>query len=421
MSSSLLPGLIDPEAEFSSVTIRWLDQADLGERKSLGQYMTPRPIREALLDRVELAPGMRVLDPGAGTGEFLASVARREPEADLTGWDIDPVVLGHAASNVPSARLEVRSFLEPTEEPRFDLVIGNPPYFQFRATADEKHRFRGVISGRPNIFALFFQAAFESVKPGGQIAFVVPPSMNNGAYFEALREFILGHGRIEHLELLDGNDHFDGANTAAQLIVIRAGETGPGFHLSRSCPESGFRRTIFSQRPELIEREFAGRSTLWQLGYEAVTGTVVWNRHKPALARGPERGAVPLLQSHNVQPGKLVLDEGHSRPQYIRGEPLTGPALIANRVVGAVGRGEMRVAPVPPGMGFLAENHVNVIRRRKDAEPALGWDGLLDAITRPEVAARIRLLTGNTQISATELTHLLPLDHPAVGSLQPRL
>lgn len=385
--------------------------------------MTPGPIREALLDRVDLAPGMRVLDPGVGTGEFLAAIARREPTAELTGWDIDPEVLGHAASNVPSARLEARSFLEPTEEPRFDLVIGNPPYFQLRASAAEKQRFRRVISGRPNIFAFFFQAAFEVVKPGGQIAFVVPPSMNNGAYFEALREFILEHGRIEHLTLLDGNDHFDGANTAAQLIVIRDGETGPGFHLTRRCPESGFRRTIFSPRPELLQRELAGRSTLWQVGYEAVTGTVVWNRHRSTLTRHPEPGAVPLLQSHNAHPGKLILDEGHSRPQYIHGQrqSLTGPALIANRVVGAVGRGEMRVAPVPPGMKFLAENHVNVIQRRKDAQPVLGWDELLDAITRPEVAERVRLLTGNTQISATELTHLLPLDRPGIGSLQPGL
>lgn len=411
MSSRPLPGLTDPKAAFSAATIRWLKGAELRDRKGLGQYMTPGSIREALLDRVDLAPGMRVLDPGVGTGEFLAAVARRQPDAHLTGWDVDPVVLDHAASNVPSARLEARSCLEPTEEPRFDLVIGNPPYFQFRATPDQKQRFGRVISGRPNIFALFFQAAFERVKPGGQIAFVVPPSMNNGAYFEALREFILAHGRIEHLELLDGNDHFDGANTAAQLIVIRAGETGSRFHLVRACSESGFRRTILSPCPELLERESAGRSTLWQLGYEAVTGSVVWNREKERLVRRPEPGAVPLIQAHNLGPeGTPVLDEDHPRPQYIRKAPLEGPALVANRVVGAVGKGSMRIAAIPAGEKFLAENHVNVIRKRTGAEPETDWDGLLIAMSQPEITGRIRMLTGNTQVSATELTHLLPLD-----------
>lgn len=373
--------------------------------------MTPRSLREALISRLDLFPGMRVLDPGAGTGEFLASVREHEPVATLVGWDIDETVLAYASKNVPEARLEHRSALEPFAGEPFDLVIGNPPYFQFRADPAQRRRFAAVISGRPNIFALFFQVAFEAVRPGGQIAFVVPPSMNNGAYFEALREFIVTNGEIEYLEVLDGNDHFVDASTAAQLIVIRKGGDGGKFHLRRACPDSGFSRTIFSPDPEAIEREFTGRSTLWQLGYEAVTGTVVWNQHRAELRKRPGKGTVPLLWAHNIEAGGLVLRPGHQRPQYIRDqEPLRGPALLVNRVVGAVGKGSIRAALVSEGMEFVAENHVNVIRRRDGVAPGIGWQELHRTLLDPGIPGRVRRLTGNTQLSARELTHLLPLD-----------
>ena len=93
---------------------------------------------------------------------------------------------------------------------------------------------------------------------------------------------------------------------------------------------------------------------------------------------------------------------------------MIGPALLVNRVIGAVGRGEIRTAFVPEGMEFLAENHVNVIRPRTDRRllpkaPRLGWRQLQAALEAPGAGDRARLLTGNTQLSASELTHLLPL------------
>lgn len=413
MNPGSMPDPAGAERDFTGETMAWIAGADVTERKRLGQYMTPRRIRERLVDRVDLFPGMRVLDPGAGTGEFLATVRDREPRAELFGWDTDPGVLEVAKLNVPEANLERRSALDPHRSGPFDLVIGNPPYFQFRATADQKRRFAGVISGRPNIFALFFQVALESVRPGGQVAFVVPPSMNNGAYFEALRNFILERSRIEDLEILTGSGHFDGANTAAQLIVLRAGPSSGAFSFRRECTTSGFARTIFSPDPRSLEREFNGRRTLWELGFEAVTGTVVWNQHRDRLRDGPGPDRVRLIWAHNVQETGLDLDHNRGRPRYLGGATaLTGPAIVVNRVVGAVGRGSLRAGLVPDGMEFVAENHVNVIRRRKGAGPAAGWPDLLAALRAPATGERVRRLTGNTQVAATELTHLLPLDPP---------
>lgn len=398
------------EAELSAASLEWLDGTDPDDRKRLGQYLTPRPVADALLSRVRLSHGMRVLDPGAGTGELLAAAARLQDGLELFGWDLDPSALEAASGLVPEARLEERSALEPWTGEPFDLVIGNPPYFQFRPTAKEKERFAGVISGRANVFACFFKAGLDALGTGGQLAFIVPPSLNSGAYFEALREHITERASIEDLVVLDGTDLFAGANTAVQLLVLgKGGSPGP-FLFERSCAESGFRRVVFTADPALLAAQFEGRRTLWQLGYEAVTGTVVWNQRRSDLREAGADGAVPLIWSHNLRDGEIVLGDRAGKPQYVTGTgPERGPAVLVNRVVGSVGRGELRTALVPEGMEFLAENHVNRLRVREGATPLVGWDELHGMLADPAAAERIRMLTGNTQVSATELTHLLPL------------
>jgi adenine-specific DNA-methyltransferase len=145
---------------------------------------------------------MRVLDPGVGTAEFLKTCHEIEPKLDLVGWDIDPLVLKVAKKVAPFAELKKQSALDQPWREDFDVVIGNPPYFEMRNLDPVlKGRYKDVLGGRPNIFSLFFAAGLGALKPGGTLGFVVPPSMNNGAFFEKLRKFILSQGSIEFLEI----------------------------------------------------------------------------------------------------------------------------------------------------------------------------------------------------------------------------
>lgn len=409
MKTTKASDLSASENELSELTLEWLAETPISQRKSLGQYMTPRLLRDRLLDQCKLFPGMRVLDPGVGTGEFLRSIAEREPEAELYGWDVDTKILEVARKNIPSAQLSERSALDHYEGESFDLVIGNPPFFQFRASDNIKKRFANVISGRVNIFALFVQSGLEVLTTDGQLAYVIPPSMNNGAYFNRLREYILENSSIEFLEIFYDQKLFDKAQTPVQLLVLNNGSRNKSRH-TFVRENSEFRRTIFSKNTSELETLYYGKSILFDLGYEAVTGTIVWNNHREELRREANNGEVPLIWAHNIQ-DRLHLQPEHKRPQYIQTKKpkLTGPAIVSNRIVGAVGSGDLRCALVPEKMKFVAENHVNVIREHHKFDPKIDWKNLLKMLQNPDISEKIRLLTGNTQISATELTYLLPI------------
>ena len=122
---------------------------------------------------------------------------------------------------------------------------------------------------------------------------------------------------------------------------------------------------------------------------------------------------MPLLWAHNITDSKEIVinEEKEKKPQYVAtDEVLTGPAIIVNRITGSVGSGNLRCALVPKGYKFVGENHVNIIRARKNIEQKVSWDELLDLLRLPGVNSRIQKLTGNTQISCVELTNWLPLD-----------
>lgn len=385
------------------------------ERSLIGQFLTPRVLRDALISQIPFEQGMRVLDPGVGTGEFLRSCNEKCKGLALFGWDIDHSVLAVARRLVPEANLTCRSALSEWDGEKFDVVIGNPPYFEMRNLDSElRNTFKDVISGRPNIFSLFFQAGSEVLREGGYLAFVVPPSMNNGAYFEKLRQFITRDFSIEYLEVFADPFLFEDVQTAVQIIVLRKGYSSREYVVDlASLSGSPIGRSIFTAQRSSFQKAFENRTTLFKLGYRAITGTIVWNTRKTDLRRTASDETVPLIWASNIteEPEVLLNDNHPKRPQYIRNvEPMTGPAIVVNRITGSVGRGSLRCALIPNGMEFVAENHVNVIQERSGTVSSITWTELLNKLRAPEITEHVRLLTGNTQISATELTNWIPLN-----------
>ncbi len=84
---------------------------------------------DALVAQAELAPGLRVLEIGCGTGNVTTRVKRAEPYADVVGTDPDPRALARAqrkARGMTGIRFE-RAFAQelPFADGEFDRVLSS--------------------------------------------------------------------------------------------------------------------------------------------------------------------------------------------------------------------------------------------------------------------------------------------------------
>ena len=405
------------ESEFNSLTYKYMVETDIDHRKSKGQYFTPQSVRERLLEQLpQNTKNLKILDPACGTGEFLLSAKEMFKNPMLFGWDIEKKLVDIASQLVPKAKLEVKDTLAIEEENKFDLVIGNPPYYEFSPSKEIKKKFGNIISGRTNIFSLFVKLGLDLLKEGGYLAYVIPPSMNNGAYFSKLRKHIVENANIEYLEILDDTSLFHKALQMTMLLVLRKGENKGDYLFEKN----GI--MIFTTNSAYLEGAFSGKTCLRDLGFNVRTGRLVWNQNKELLTDDPSKG-IPLIWAHNITEDGLVHPMEHRKPQYVRVKDYdVGPAVAVNRITGAAKSAKIKAALIPRGMKFIAENHCNIIfppRTKSQAEMSfmgkkkrkkLSLEGLIQQLKSTEKLKVMQNITGNTQVSKTELERLFPID-----------
>lgn len=399
-----------------------MNTLDLAARKEQGQYMTPADLGDAMVAALGLSDindDTVILDPAVGTGELLLAVRRATSGGVLQGFDVDGGMRTPFLENVPEAEFQEFDLFGSgwrEREGTADLIIANPPYFEMRKDDPRLRSLEDFATttgkGRLNIYALFFEYALRLLTAQGRMVFLVPPSMNNGAYFKQLRNTILDHGRITHLTLVRENNLFSDALTSAQIIVIEKTTAGREANMEASYPYTfaTYNDFIITDNRSGIEAYWGeGKKSLHDLGFTVKTGPIPWNQYKGQFVTEGE--GLPLLYSKDItSEHKLVLSEKiPSERRYLPaslGKQLTAPAIIVNRVVGSLSRPSLKFAYVSENS--FAENHVNVIQH-SNVEALEALFTVLEELDAALVASYLQALTGNTQLSATELLHLLPV------------
>lgn len=407
----------DKDKEFADATIKYIKDTDIKHRKSLGQYFTPKSIREILLDKLPRSiENPKILDPACGTGEFLATAKKYFRKPELYGWDIDKKLVSISKDIVPEANLETTDSLLNEDYGKYDFVIGNPPYYEFTPSKETRTKFGSVMNGRVNIFSLFIYQGLNWLKEGGYLAYVVPPSMNNGAYFLKLRNFIVHNSNIEHIHILRDPKIFNGALQSVMLLTLKKGKNKGNYLFTKN----GI--SIFSEGARYLEKAFKNKVTLHDLNYEVKTGRLVWNQNKNLLTNNPKEG-IPLIWAHNITEEGLnlpIIKDG--KPQYVKRKDFNiGPAIVVNRITGTVKKAKLKSAVIPSGMKFIAENHVNVIFppskqsqikmsfKNNLPKKNLSMKNIARQLSSKNIIKTIKNITGNTQISKTELENLFPI------------
>ncbi len=172
-------------------------------RSGSGQYFTPRPLVECIIDVVQPGPGEIIQDPSVGTGGFLIAADRFfrstsngkkspnyygvEIEADTYRLCLMNLFLHHMPGEIihgdaltsDSARLPVA-----------DLIIANPPFGS--SVGGARARRQDLPFPTSNKQLMFLQHIYMSLKDDGRAAVVVPDNVlyDNGAALRVRRDLM---------------------------------------------------------------------------------------------------------------------------------------------------------------------------------------------------------------------------------------
>lgn len=206
-----------------------------------GFVETPREVVDYMVDRLFRVrpPGSHecILDPGCGTGSFLAGVIRWCEERQrklpwLVGIELDPARAQKARATFAGlAKVEIRErdYLWERGE-FFDFIVGNPPYVPITSLSEgEKRDFRNAFEtarGRFDLYLLFFERALKSLKTDGRLVFITPEKFLYVATAAPLRR-LLATFKIEEI-VLANEQAFSGLITYPTITsVVNRRPDGP--------------------------------------------------------------------------------------------------------------------------------------------------------------------------------------------------
>ena len=394
--------------EYTKESIDYLKNTDIKKRKKLGQYFTPKSIRELLLSKLPKKDNADILDPACGSGEFLLSCKKYFKNPILYGFDIDKKLINIASKLVKNASIKNFDFLNiDINKKKYDYIIGNPPYFELKLNEEIKKKYFDIIKGRVNIFSLFIKTGLDLLKDGGYLAYVVPPSMNNGAYFSKLREYVIKNSSLEYLHIIDGADNFHLANQKVMLIILK--KTNSKKSSKYIFKKNGI--TIFTEDKKFLNKAYKNTVSLKDIGYTVKTGSIIWNKHKEKLTNDKNNSTL-LIWASNINNGKIIIGYTKGKPQYIKNISndliIKSRVVVVNRITGSSKDINIKAAIVNE-KEFVCENHVNVIYMSKNANCNYSLEDIFKALQDKTNIKVMRLISGNTQISKTELERLLPI------------
>jgi len=217
----------------------WYEQQQLSqaERRQRGHYSTPPNLVAWMLDALGYRAErhlehLTLLDPSCGSGNFLAAAIERlmargralgwpawrilaALQTNLWGLESDPIACaladlrlqGLARPLAAKARLQFHihqaDALALSAAPRFQFVVGNPPYLSSRKSDLEAYRQDYLSGGQRDAYLLFLEQACRLVVPGGWLGLVLPDPLlarANAADARRLLQESLTLRRLLHLE-----------------------------------------------------------------------------------------------------------------------------------------------------------------------------------------------------------------------------
>jgi adenine-specific DNA-methyltransferase len=409
---------------------------------------------------------IRILDPGAGSGILTAALIERLqtlPDClriEITCYETDSDVLPLLRANLEYiqsvSKIEIwmriietnyitsqsddfsASLMANNCPPKYDLIIGNPPYFKLPKDSPEASSMSEVCYGAPNIYFLFAAMSLFNLQEEGEMVYIIPRSWTSGAYFSRFRHYIAENSRITDMHLFTSrNKVFDKEDVLQETMILKLRKTkdfvpfvrvtssADSDHFDEIMPlpvpynivMSGDERYVYlvtSQTEiDVLTKVNSIGKPLPKIGLKVKTGLTVDFRNRELLRDNSGDHIVPLFYSQHIKDGKVEFPIG-KESEYISDElpgmvQLNHNYLFIKRFTAKEERRRLQCAVYlashyPEYKRISTQNKINFIDSIDGSEMSdeLVF-GLYTVLNSSLYDMYYRILNGSTQVNATEM------------------
>jgi adenine-specific DNA-methyltransferase len=323
----------------------------------------------------------------------------------------------------------------------FDAVVMNPPYFKIGADSAHALAMGDIFQGQTNIYMLFMARAAELLRANGELVAITPRSFCNGLYFKNFRRWFFSRMAVRHVHLFEcrrstfDNVLQESVITHTQRLGVASPLTTITTSLGRDVPLRPEELTLPSSKilddtsgdmvlripatadeAAVIDAVESWPERFAELGLRISTGPVVLFRAEEYLLAKPDgKDVAPLICPHNVRPFETVWPlEKRGKPTAFRVCSASVKHLVPTRNYVLLRRFSAKeerrrltaswFLHTESTVSYLAlENHINYVYH---ADRELTVDEIygLTALFNSALLDRyFRIISGNTQVNATEI------------------
>jgi adenine-specific DNA-methyltransferase len=465
-------------------TLNFLANMPKAERKKKGQFFTSKEtaaFMANMFDLTALKGTVTILDPGAGTGILSAALidriendaAKKIKKIILTCYENDPDVLPELNENLAYIKSNCKidfdycvntddyllsqtdnfdnTLFSSADSPKYDLIIGNPPYLRVMRDNPAALSMPEVVHGAPNLYFLFASMSLFNLKEQCEMVYIIPRSWTSGLYFTAFRKYFLNHGKLEQIHIFVSRDKvFKQEQVLQETIIVKLEKTERAKNtvLITSSTSSNDFDNITSltvpystvvvgpdyyvylpttkQEVEVIQKINKYNKCLPDIGLRMKTGIVVDFRQYDDLRREPGQGIIPLFYSQHIKNGRVNHNPSGKDFDWIID---TKPGLIqknknyvfCKRFTAKEERRRLQCgiyfAADFPEYDFIGtQNKINFVDEIDGSDMPLPIAyGIYALLNSTLFDTYYRILNGSTQVNSTEINNI-PV--PSIGQIE---
>ncbi|MBI2050498.1 MAG: transcriptional repressor LexA [Parcubacteria group bacterium] len=253
------------------------------ERKRLGQFYTPEPVIDYILDQIGYTADIedkKIIDPACGSGGFVTRATKRLIDAlkekndtttivekvidNVYGLDVNPFACYLAETNIliqlldliveikkenPNYKIpKIKIFQTNTMETPallsnekqeikdiknkcgkfengFDFVVGNPPYLEAKKMDKKTKQLcaetcPGTAKGAFDLFVCFIDKGLRLLKDNGKFGYIFPNKFLIANYAKNMREELLNNYSIKEIIDISECEVFENVSVYPVILIV---------------------------------------------------------------------------------------------------------------------------------------------------------------------------------------------------------